>query len=128
MVTESGARRRNVADDSLANPAEPSVRYGHARHHPLDPRQVLNLPADGNRYELVDGELIVSPSPGLRHQLVLAALFDALSPYVRALAWAVFSGRRPISNWSQGSSTSPTSSSCRRSHSNGGRTRRCPSS
>lgn len=46
--------------------------------------QVLNLPADGNRYELVDGELIVSPSPGFRHQLVLAALFDTLSPYVRA--------------------------------------------
>ena len=46
--------------------------------------QVLNLPADGNRYELVDGELIVSPSPALRHQAVLGRLYDALSPYVRA--------------------------------------------
>ena len=46
--------------------------------------QVLSLPSDGKRYELVDGELIVSPSPGFRHQLVLAGLFDALSPYVKA--------------------------------------------
>jgi Uma2 family endonuclease len=46
--------------------------------------QVLNLPSDGNRYELVDGELIVSPSPAFRHQLVLGVLYDALSPYVRA--------------------------------------------
>lgn len=46
--------------------------------------QVLNLPADGNRYELVDGELIVSPSPALRHQVVLGRLYDALSPYIRA--------------------------------------------
>ncbi len=46
--------------------------------------QVLNLPADGNRYELVDGELIVSPSPAFRHQVVLSALYDVLSPYVRS--------------------------------------------
>ena len=46
--------------------------------------QVLNLPADGNRYELVDGELIVTPCPAPRHQFVLAALFGALAPYVRA--------------------------------------------
>ena len=48
--------------------------------------QVLNLPADGNRYELVDGELIVSPSPALRHQVVLGALVRCLSPYVRRAA------------------------------------------
>jgi Uma2 family endonuclease len=44
--------------------------------------QVLNLPADGNRYELVDGELIVSPSPAMRHQWVLGTLFALLDPFV----------------------------------------------
>lgn len=36
------------------------------------------LPDDGLRYELVDGTLIVSPAPSLRHQWVSAALFGVL--------------------------------------------------
>ncbi len=45
---------------------------------------VLALPDDGNRYELVDGELLVSPSPRPLHQIALAAVYDRLSTYVRA--------------------------------------------
>lgn len=45
--------------------------------------EVLALPDDGFRYELVDGELLVSPSPRALHQRVLAALFRLLDPYVR---------------------------------------------
>jgi Uma2 family endonuclease len=44
---------------------------------------VLALPNDGRRYELVDGELLVSPSPRWRHQAALAELFRRLDPYVR---------------------------------------------
>ena len=44
--------------------------------------EVLALPDDGNRYELVYGELLVSPSPALRHQLALSRLFAALFSYV----------------------------------------------
>lgn len=44
--------------------------------------EVLGLPDDGNRYELIDGELLVSPSPRPVHQLAVLALYDRLRPYV----------------------------------------------
>src|SRR5687767_11207830 len=47
------------------------------------------LPDDGNRYELLDGQLLVTPSPRLRHQAVsleLAVLLrQALPPGLRLL-------------------------------------------
>jgi hypothetical protein len=42
------------------------------------------LPDDGKRYEVLDGELFVTPSPRLPHQLVVGSLFVALDAYVRA--------------------------------------------
>jgi Uma2 family endonuclease len=44
--------------------------------------QVLALPDDGNRYEVVDGELLVSPAPSLPHQAAVQALFKRLEPFV----------------------------------------------
>ena len=38
---------------------------------------------DGNRYELIDGELFVSHAPGIPHQRVLLNLEVALSEYLR---------------------------------------------
>ncbi len=43
---------------------------------------VLALPDDGNRYELVHGELLVTPAPRLGHQDILARLFSALHGYL----------------------------------------------
>ena len=40
------------------------------------------LPDDGNRYELIEGELLVSTAPGLTHQRVSANLFGALWTYL----------------------------------------------
>ena len=48
---------------------------------------VRNLPDDGNRYETVHGELLVSPSPRLAHQVVLQRLALALGNYLKA--WGV---------------------------------------
>ncbi len=42
------------------------------------------LPDDGRRYELHEGELSVTPSPGLRHQLVKADLFSILRQHILA--------------------------------------------
>lgn len=44
--------------------------------------EVLDFPEDGNRYELIRGELIVSPAPMPRHQLVLARLHLLLGTYL----------------------------------------------
>lgn len=45
--------------------------------------EVLAFPDDGNRYELVYGELLVSPSPAVSHQRVVLRLATALVPYVK---------------------------------------------
>jgi len=44
--------------------------------------EVLALPDDGNRYELIDGELLVTPAPRKIHQFALRALFRRLDPFV----------------------------------------------
>jgi Uma2 family endonuclease len=40
--------------------------------------ELQSWPEDGNRYELLGGELVVSPSPGLRHQEAVMAIALAL--------------------------------------------------
>lgn len=46
--------------------------------------EVLALPDDGNRYELVDGELLVSPSPIRLHQRAVKHLLRLVDDYVEA--------------------------------------------
>jgi Uma2 family endonuclease len=41
-----------------------------------------SFPDDGNRYELLDGYLLVTPAPELPHQRVTSRLFGLLSGYV----------------------------------------------
>lgn len=43
------------------------------------------LPEDGNRYELLDGELLVSPAPSLPHQRAQRILGLALGQYLELL-------------------------------------------
>src|SRR5262245_48105103 len=63
------------------------------------------LPDDGKRYEVIDGELFVTPAPALRHQEAVAKLYVTLADYLKrerlghaffAPADVVFSPRRGV--------------------------------
>jgi hypothetical protein len=41
------------------------------------------MPEDGNRYEVIDGELYVSSAPGFLHQTVLTNIVGAFLDYLR---------------------------------------------
>lgn len=47
-------------------------------------RDLHSLPDDGNKYELVRGELFVTPPPSDEHETILARLTRLLEPYVAA--------------------------------------------
>ncbi|MEZ4425864.1 MAG: Uma2 family endonuclease [Gemmatimonadota bacterium] len=44
--------------------------------------EYARLPDDGNRYEVMDGEVLVTPSPSPMHQHILVKLIVALNAYV----------------------------------------------
>jgi Uma2 family endonuclease len=46
--------------------------------------ELHSLPDDGNKYELVHGELFVTPAPSEDHETILASLSHALDSYVAA--------------------------------------------
>ncbi|MBA3640206.1 MAG: Uma2 family endonuclease [Acidobacteria bacterium] len=45
---------------------------------------LVALPDDGLRHELIDGEHFVTPSPASRHQIILANLFRLIGPHTHA--------------------------------------------
>lgn len=49
---------------------------------PLTSDDVLDTPDDGQRYELIGGELVVSPAPTTEHQRLLARLFVLFAAFV----------------------------------------------
>lgn len=63
----------------------PILAESHARHAALrlTADEYFALPDDGNRYELLDGITIMSPSPTPRHQRVLMEIAFQLESYLR---------------------------------------------
>jgi len=54
------------------------TRMGSVASSPFSVADLEGMPDDGRRYELVDGQLLVSPAPGLRHQVLALALYRLL--------------------------------------------------
>jgi len=52
--------------------------------------EVNELPDDGNRYEVLDGELLVSPAPTWLHQRAVRELVELLLPYVKTIGLELF--------------------------------------
>jgi Uma2 family endonuclease len=81
-----------------ATPHRKSIRIiAHALHRSTEEDQIMDMPApqaittiaellalpeDGLRHELLDGQHVVTPSPKLEHQGILSRLFSILSPAV----------------------------------------------
>ena len=49
----------------------------------------LELPDDGNLYEVIEGELFMTPAPGTKHQLVSGELEFALQTFVKSQSLGV---------------------------------------
>lgn len=60
--------------------------YPEARRYTVP--EVLDFPPDGNRYEVVEGELLVTPSPRYRHQVIVGRLAARLRDYLNPLGHA----------------------------------------
>ncbi|HEY2165322.1 MAG TPA: Uma2 family endonuclease, partial [Gemmatimonadaceae bacterium] len=88
------ASERSRSPNSLASPSAHAREWNPAeegrimematklKRWTLD--EVHSLPDDGNKYELVRGELFVTPPPSDDHETILARLTGVLSPYVEA--------------------------------------------
>src|SRR4029450_9148333 len=69
-----------LAEQIMAMPA-------HAPHRPWSEEEFYaarDAAPPGERWELVDGEVLVTPGPHWMHQRVIARMFELIAPYVRA--------------------------------------------
>jgi Uma2 family endonuclease len=70
-------------------PPTPSRAYAMGmpahQHTEWTVEMVHELPDDGNRYEVIDGELLVSPAPSFLHQRAILQLYRILFPYVASI-------------------------------------------
>lgn len=78
-----------------------SDSHGIVPDRPFTVDDLEEMPDDGRRYELVDGQLVVSPAPGRKHQRVvlkLGALLDAACPAEWEVILAPFTVRTSENN------------------------------
>src|SRR5215469_3716001 len=69
--------------------------------HPFTVADLEGMPDDGRRYELIDGELLVSPAPGWQHQemtFAISRLLHAACPQALRVLLAPFAVRTDAFN------------------------------
>jgi Uma2 family endonuclease len=85
-MTDPSMKERMVRHAPLChleeNPAMHMARKVDAFEWTLD--ELHRLPDDGNKYELVRGELFVTPAPSPAHERLAVVLSDILGDYARA--------------------------------------------
>ena len=99
MTHRLGWRRRFGNAELPRLPRRVDIMAMPATHRRYTAAEVRAFPEDGNRYEVIRGELHVSPSPRPRHQMVVARVSRALWSYLGVLGRAdtLFAGPADIS-------------------------------
>jgi Uma2 family endonuclease len=75
-------RVQRIIAHALANPE--SAHMAMPITEPWTIQQLDRLPDDCNRYEVLDGELLVTPPPTEEHEAIVASLTMALVPFVQS--------------------------------------------
>ncbi|HUF64383.1 MAG TPA: Uma2 family endonuclease [Gemmatimonadaceae bacterium] len=83
------ARHSKMAHAELPEAAEGGDSMGMAISAGWTVEQLATLPDDGKRYEIIDGELYVTPSPVYRHQYAVVEMVTALRTYLKPLGAGV---------------------------------------
>lgn len=109
MLEGSGHTRilRRRAGPVTSRLSTPRAKLGGVKtiiDRPLDLEDLLATPEDGNRYEVLDGALVMTPPPGTDHQravIRLAVILDQVSrtrglqAFTAPLAWRIGPGQVP---------------------------------
>lgn len=84
LVTTRAARDRTLGRASLSHPLDAEHLMGMPQATTRWTAEMVRaLPDDGNRYEVVDGELLVTPTPRLLHQRAIGHLQVRMWTWIR---------------------------------------------
>src|SRR5437879_10945231 len=87
-VSSAHAARDELEEGTVMHMATQTKRWTLEELH--------SLPDDGNKYELVRGDLFVTPPPSEEHETILARLHALLIPYVAANALGMVYSPRSV--------------------------------
>lgn len=72
-----------LCPESVTAPCQTWPMVAVTRASPFTYDDLQGMPADGHRYELLDGALLVTPAPGIPHQMCVGALYELLRRHRR---------------------------------------------